>query len=104
MPTGTNAEAQFVQWVHKCVDALQRGNVAGFISLAQVKPVRPTGSGYEAQLVQYFYDWIIRHQPKETRGVLIQRTSGGVSHRAASPPRLKQPPRGDGESDPPPEA
>jgi hypothetical protein len=92
MPTGTSDEAKFVQWVHRCVDALQRGNVAGFLALLNVKPPRPTGIGYEAQLMQYFYDWILRHQPKETRGVLIQKTGGGVSHRAA---QLPQPPRGD---------
>jgi hypothetical protein len=83
IPSGNTNEARFAIWVTECILAMQRGNIPGLLTLQRNRPRRPTGSGYEWQLAYWFYDTIIRYRPRETRGVLVSKTTRGVIHRAA---------------------
>lgn len=83
IPTGNSNEARFARWVTEFILALERGNVPGMLTLQQNAPRRPVGSGYEAQLAQYFWDCCKRYRPREARGVRVYRTTRGVIHTAA---------------------
>lgn len=84
IPSGNSSEAQFARWVTHSILAMQRGNVAGLLTLQRNRPRRPVGNGYEAQLAQWFYDTIIKYRPREARGVRVWRTTRGVIHTAAN--------------------
>lgn len=88
IPAGSANEMRFARWVTDCIVAIQRGNVPGYLTLLRNHPRRPIGTGYEAQLAQYFYDSIISYQPNDARHVRVTKTTRGIIHSAIPQSRI----------------